>query len=278
LSPRRTDVYTSVRELRADLLERLGRGQHLVLYGPRGSGKSTLVAQLRAQLLRASIPCGLARSTSCLDDITRTLEAAYPQVNTQAVNRRTARYRLWSAADRRRCVLLLDHLTDVSTIMLGFLRRLRGGIAGVLFVVDVDVERERMRMRKRARSLGLSVRMPLASTLQLRTLLRARCAAHGICVQAEAQHQLLRTAQGRPGWIVLCTTLMTHGKYWHEGQLYPSLLCTDTEITLRQAGLHLLAPDDWTPASDRAWANPLTDYDEEAFWKNTRPSPPRKPY
>jgi energy-coupling factor transporter ATP-binding protein EcfA2 len=271
-------VYSSVQELRADLLERLGRGQHLVLYGPRGSGKSTLVAQLRAQFLRASIPCALAQSTSCLDDITRTLEAAYPQVNTQAVNRRTARYRLWSAADRRRCVLLLDHLTDVSTIMVGFFRRLRGGIAGVMFVVDVDVERERMRMRKRARSLGLSVRMPLASTLQLRTLLHTKCAEHGICVPPEAQHQLLRTAQGRPGWIVVCTRLMTHTKYWHEGQLYPSLLCTDTEITLRQGDLHLLAPDDWTPASGRAWGNPLTDYDEEAFWKDTRTSPPRKPY
>jgi len=271
-------VYSSLRELRADLLERVGHGQHLVLYGPRGSGKSTLVAQLHGRFLRANVPCAVAQSTSGLADITGALEAAFPEVNTQVVNRRNARYRLWSAADRRRCVLLLDHLSDVSTAMIGFLRRLRGGVAGVLFVVDVDVERERMRLRKRARSLALSVRMPLASTDLLRGLLHARCAEQGFSVQPEAEYQLLHTAQGRPGWIVLCTTLMAQSKYWHQGQPYPSLVCTDTEITLRQGELHLLAPDGWTPASGRAWASPLTDYDEEAFWKNTKPSAPRKPY
>jgi thymidylate kinase len=158
----------NVRELRAGLFERLSHGQHLILYGPRGSGKSTPATQLHARFLRTGIPCALAPSTSGLNDITRTMEAAYPQVNTQAVSRRTARYRLWSAADRRRCVLLLDHLTEVSTAMVGFLRRLRGGVAGVLFIVDVDVERERMRMRKRAKSLALSVRMPTAGLQQSR--------------------------------------------------------------------------------------------------------------
>jgi AAA ATPase domain len=271
-------VYTSVRELRADLLERIGRGEHLILYGPRGSGKSTLVAQLHARFSRANIPCALGRSTSCLDDITRALEAAYPNVNIHGVNRRTARYRLWSAADRRRCVLLLDHLTDVSTAMVGFLRRLRGGVGGVLLVVDVDVERERTRMRKRARSLALAVRMPLASTLQLRRLLHSRCAERGLSVEAKAEHQLLHTAQGRPGWIVLCTRLMTDARYWHKGRLYPSLLCTDTEITLRQGDLQLLAPENWTSTSGRAWADPLTDYDEASFWRDAQPSAPRKPY
>ena len=258
-------------------MERVGHGEHLVLYGPRGSGKSTLVAQLHKHFLRSNVPCAVAHSTSGLEDITQALEAAFPQVNTQLVNRRTARYRLWSAADRRRCVLLLDHLTDVSTAMIGFLRRLRGGIAGVLFVVDVDVERERTRMRKRARSLALSVHMPPTSTLRLRSLLHSKCAAGGFSIEPEAEHQLLRTARGRPGWIVLCTTLMADLRYWHEGHLYPTLLCTDTEIALRQGEYQLLAPRGWTPATGRVWASPLTDYDEEGFWKHTRPAPPRKP-
>lgn len=250
----------------------------MVLYGPRGSGKSRLVTQLHGRFLRASVPCAIAPSTSCLDDITRAMEAAYPKVNTELVNRRTARYRLWSAADRRRCVLLLDHLTDVNTAMIGFLRRLRGGVAGVLFVVDVDVERERMHMRKRARSLALSVRMPSTSTLRLRSLLHVKCAEHGFSLESEAEHQLLRTARGRPGWIVQCTTLMADARYWHDGHLYPTLLCTDTEIALRQGELQLLAPKTWTPEAGRVWSSPLTDYDEDGFWKNTRPAPPRKPY
>lgn len=270
-------MYSSVHELRADLTERIARGEHWILYGPRGSGKSTLVEQLHARFLRANTPCAIAKTTSCLDDITRAMEAAYPQVSTQSVNRRTARYRLWSAADRRRCVLLFDHLTDVNTAMVGFLRRLRGGVAGVLYVVDVDVERERMRMRKRGRSLALSVRMPLASPVQLRQLLHSKCEACGISVEPDAERQLVHTAQGRPGWIVLCTTLMADQRYWHDGHLYPTLLCTDTEITLRQGELQMLAPRAWSVGSGKPWRSPLDGYDEDAFWKETKPIAPRKP-
>jgi len=268
-------VHPSVHQLRADIFERVGRGQHLLLYGPRGSGKSRLVTQLHDRFLRSNIPCAIAPSTCCLDDITRALQNAYPDVNIEAVNRRTARYRLWSAADRRRCVLLLDHFSKVNTAMVGFLRRLRGGIAGVLFVVDVDVERERMRMRKRAKSLALSVRMPLASMAQLRALLHSKCAENGRSVEPEDEQLLLRTAQGRPGWIALCTALMSDARYWHGGHLYASLLCTDTEISLRQGELKLLAPEGWSPASGRPWTSPLTDYDEEGFWKRTGRAPTR---
>jgi hypothetical protein len=173
-------------------------------------------------------------------------------------------------------VLLLDHLTDVSTAMVGFCRRLRGGIAGVLFVVDIDVQRERIRMR--AKRLALSVRMPAASKRQLRTLLQSQCAQRALSVEPEAERQLVHAAQGRPGWIVLCTTLMTEARYWHDGHLYSTLLCTDTEIMLRQGDLQLLAPTSWTTASGRAWRSPLTNYDEDAFWKNSKAAQPRKPF
>jgi len=58
-----------------------------VLYGPRGSGKSTLVSQLHTRFAQAKTPCGVAQYTACLDDITRTLEAAYPDVSTQWATR-----------------------------------------------------------------------------------------------------------------------------------------------------------------------------------------------
>jgi hypothetical protein len=234
-------MHSSVRELRSDLFDRVGRGEHLILYGPRGSGKSTLLSQLQARFCRASIPCGVAQYTSCLDDITRTMESAYPEVNTREVARRTARARLWNAADQRGCVLLLDHVTKVSTAMVGFCRRLRGGIAGMLFVVDVDAGRERQRMR--SKRLALSVRMPPVCVRQLRTLLRSRCAEQHLTVALDVERHILRAAHGRPGWIIQCTTLMPQSRYWHGGRLHPTLLCTDTEIMLRQDHLRLLAPD-----------------------------------
>jgi hypothetical protein len=248
-------VYANVRELREDIVKRVGGGQHLLLYGARGTGKSRLVSQLHQSFLQSNIPCAIAQSTCCLDDITRALEAAYPQVNIDLVNRRTARYRLWSAADRRRCVLLLDHLTDVSTAMIGFLRRLRGGIAGVLFVVDVDVEREQARARKRARSLGLTLRMPLTPTSRLRRMFESQCLERGWSVEPEAEHQILSTARGRPGWIALCTSLMTNTRYWHEGHLYPTLLCTDTEILLRLGAQQLNGALEPAVAGEGPWAS-----------------------
>jgi plasmid stability protein len=95
----------------------------------------------------------------------------------------------------------------------------------------------------RARRLALSVRMPALSTRQLRMLLRSRCAEHHLSVELDMERQILRAAQGRPGWVIQCMTLILQSRYWHDGQLYPTLLCTDTEITLRQGHLRLLAPD-----------------------------------
>jgi predicted ATPase len=256
-------MYTTVRELRSDLLKRLAHADHVVLYGPRGSGKTTLTLQLYARFTDANIPCALCKSTASLDDVTRTMEAAYPQVDTQSVSRKTARARLWEAADHRGCVLLLDHVTDVSTAMVGFGRRLRGGIAGVLYVVDVDVEREKQRMRRKR--LALSARMPPASIGRLRALLRSRCQERGFAVEPEMERQILKMAQGRPGWIVQATILMGQAQYWHDGHLYPSLLCTDTEISVRQGELPLLAPKGWSPEAGRSWANPILK--EIESWK-----------
>jgi predicted ATPase len=232
-------MYASVRELRSELTDQLSRGRHVTLYGPRGSGKSTLVSQLHRRLLKAGVPCAVAHSTSRLDDITRSLETAYPGVDTKAIARRAARGRLWRAADQRPGVLLLDHLTEVSTAMLGFLRRLRGGFLGVLYVVDVDVERERQRMR--ARHLpALSVRMPPTPGVRLRRMLRSAYAEQGLSLDPDAERRILRAAHGRPGWIVECARRMPEARYWHGARLFATVLCSDTEIALRQGDLDLL--------------------------------------
>lgn len=226
----------------AALETRLTNGEHLALYGPRGSGKSTVLAALESRLVRAHVPCGRAAVTASLDDVTRALASAYPAVDTLEVARRTARYRLWTAADRRAGVLLLDHLDCVSNAMVSFLRRLHGGVVGVLSAVDVDDHRERQNM-KPWRFGALSVRMPLTPARRLRRFLHARHASlHLPALEPDEEHRLLSAAKGRPGWIAQCLELAQDARYWHDRRLFLTVLCTDTEAAVRYGALDWLRP------------------------------------
>ena len=239
-------MYASLPDLIADLERRLRNGEHLALYGPRGSGKSTVLLELQARLNRAGVPCALCESTTSLDHITRALQRAYPGVETLEVTRRTARARLWMAADQDAGVLLLDHLSDVSNQMVSFLRRLHGRVIGALSAVDVDDVRERQAM-KPWRYGAMSVRMPLTSKLRLKRLLRARCKSLRLPAPGvEVERRLLRAARGRPGWIVQCTELEREARYWHEQTLFVTVLCVDTEAAVRHHALDMVRPNSAT--------------------------------
>jgi predicted ATPase len=219
----------------AELGSRLRAGSHLILYGPRGAGKTTLLADLGRQNRALGAPCGLAPSTCGLPDIVAALVEAYPRTDIEGISRRTARARLRSAADRVPGVLLLDHTTAVTTAMLGFLRRLRGGIAGALLVADIDTAHERERLR--AWHIGaLAVRMPAASDHQIRQLLRAAIQTGNLPeIETRAAQQLVRAARGRIGWLTSCIGRSRAQEYWGDGRLHLAALCTDTEIALRQS-------------------------------------------
>jgi energy-coupling factor transporter ATP-binding protein EcfA2 len=245
----------NLRQFQSALVTRLERGERLVLYGPCGSGKSTLLGKLHARIAQRGIPCAVSTMTTGLDDITRTLEQAYPYVDTVSTTRREARARLVLAADRNEGVLLLDHVTNVTTAMLGLIRRLRGGIAGVLLAIDVDEERDRRRLP--GRHLGISwLPMPLASTRTLRRLFRGYTTdSKRPRITAHQERQLVRAARGRPGWIVQCARLLPQRRYWHGKTLYASVLCIDTEIALRQGDLRLvLHQEDTTPELGPTWS------------------------
>ena len=161
--------------IRSSILLRAISGQRVLLYGPRGSGKSTLLEQLRVELVRQAVPCGYAPSTAHLDDITRALTTAYPAVKAAAVRRRTARARLRLAADRRGGVLLLDHVSEVSNAMVGFMRRMVGGMTGIVLAFDVESDTERAAAIRPGRLGGLPIRMPETSARQLKVLWRRLC-------------------------------------------------------------------------------------------------------
>jgi len=214
---------------------RLRAGSHLILYGPRGGGKSTLLTILIRQNLSMGAPCGLAPSTSGLADIVAALEQAYPGTDIEGLSRRAARARLRAAADRVSGVLLLDHATSVTNAMLGFLRRLRGGIAGALLVADIDTARERERLR--AWHIGAqSVRMPPTPDRQIRRLLDAAVEGGNFPeIEAKMAQQIAHAARGRIGWINDCIDRLRRPEYWRDGRLHLAALCTDTEIVIRES-------------------------------------------
>ncbi len=233
-------MHSRMTELTTLLEIRLLRGEHLTLHGPRGSGKSHLLRQLQARLRRSGIPCAYSPSATALDDLTRALERAYPGVNTLQVGRRTARARLWSAADQRAGVLLLDHFQCRGSATVSLLRRLHGRVAAVLTAVDVDSAKERSQLRP-WRYGAMSVRMPLATPRQLRRLLAQRWDALRLAaLDAGAARMLVEAARGRPGWIVQCAELACEQRYWRACGPLVTVLCVDTEAAVRYRALALL--------------------------------------
>jgi hypothetical protein len=228
-------------ELAVELQGRLVRGEHLTLLGPRGSGKSTLLARLHSQFVVAGMPCAYSGITTSLDDITRALERAYPEVDAAEITRRAARARLWAAADQRRGILLLDHFAAVSNAMVFLLKRLHGGVAGVLTAADVEDPRDRSRIRRPSRYGAMTVRMPSTPIRQLRRLFYALTGGFGLPPLAPSVEQkLLEAARGRPGWIVKCAELASDSRYWSEHGLLVSTLCVDAEAAVRYRALDLL--------------------------------------
>lgn len=218
-----------------DLFARLRAGSHLILYGPRGAGKSTLINDLLERSRCTGAPCGLAPRTSGLPDVVAALADAYPSIDISALGRRSARVRLRLAADQVSGVLLLDHATRMTTAMLGYLRRLRGGIAGALLVADVDSPRERQRMRD-WHAGALAVRMPLMPNRTLQQFLLAAIQTCGLPqIETRALLQITRLARGRIGWVKECARRLQMPEYWRDGRLHLAVLCTDTEIAIRNS-------------------------------------------
>ncbi len=221
----------------ADLCLRLRSGSHFILFGPRGSGKSTLLLAMQNQFRSMDVPCGLAPCTTGLPDIVDALAQAYPGTDIAKIGRRAAGARLRNAADKNSGVLLLDHATSMTTTMLGYLRRLRGGVVGVLLVSDIDSPKERERMR--AWHAGtLSIRMPLESNQHLK-----ECLSHGIRSSGRADiapqslRKLVLAARGRIGWAAECGRRLSMQDYWTDDRLHVAALCTDVELALRTARL-----------------------------------------
>jgi predicted ATPase len=226
---------SDMRAFRAELGARLRTGSHLILHGPRGAGKSTLLREIADHYQAIGTPYGLAPETSGLSDVVAALADAYPYADIEGLTKRAAGVRLRRVADRVPGVLLLDHATMVTTAMLGYLRRLRGGIAGALLVADVDSPHERDRL-KSWHAGALSIRMPLVSGRRLHQLLSAATHAGRLPeIEPRMVRYIIRVASGRIGWVTECIRRLQMQEYWRDDRLHLAGLRMDTEIAIRQS-------------------------------------------
>jgi hypothetical protein len=233
-------MFASITVMRKDVSRRLRRGEHLVLYGPWGSGKTTVVIDLESRFKEAGIRCGRSERTQSLDDIVAALSAVYPSPDSPAADFQDERARLWQAASGKAGILLLDHLLAVDNSMARFLRRLHRGTVGVLSVVDIELEEEQRKLRP-WRLGTLAVRIPPESADRLARILEAAHEDYGLPpLKGDFESQLLRFAQGRPGWIHQCIELERNGHYWQDDQLFITQLCEDTDRALRRAASRAL--------------------------------------
>lgn len=155
-------MYASSEALRKDVQRRLRRGENMVLYGPHGIGKTTVLMDLAARMKAAGIVCARAPETRGLEDIDRALAVAHPPKESSGLSYNPRGRRVWKAEELKASVLLLDHLTHVTKGMVRFMHWLRNGMMGVLTAVDVEVQEEDWRLRP-WRLGTLSIRMPNAS-------------------------------------------------------------------------------------------------------------------
>jgi hypothetical protein len=219
---------------RADLISRLQSGAHLILHGPRGSGKSTFLASMRDYYQSRTVPCAIAPQTLGLSDVVTALSQAYPKVDLETLSRRAIGSRLCMTADRTPGVLLLDHTRELTTATIGFLRRLRRALVGVLLVVDIDSEFERDRLRTWRRH-ALCARMPLMPNSRLRRLLQSGCSTIALpAIEPGMSRQIVHAARGRVGWLCECVHHLESPAYWSGGRLHVWALCIDCEIAVRE--------------------------------------------
>lgn len=220
-------MYPNIKALRRDMARRLRRGESMVLHGPYGSGKSTLLRDLEARMHTAGIRCIYAPQTQSTDDIAHALDAAAGLLQRSVPGKGN--------------VLLFDHLTDLTHTMLRYLHKVHGDLTGVLVVVDDEIERHRPQLRP-WRMASLAIRMPQTAPEVLHKLLEDRSVALRLpTLDAEVTQRLIRSARGRPGWILECAKRQTDARYWQGKQLFVSAVCGDTETALGAKALEMLA-------------------------------------
>jgi hypothetical protein len=212
-------------------LEDLGRqGYTVLVYGPLGIGKTSVLVELARRSQRKRRPCAFCPRTEHLAEVTAALARCYPEAATPRLQRHR-RSRLRLAVEDHPGLLLLDDFIYVGTALKGYLRSLRGTGLGVIIAADVDQPRDHVRLRQHGLAFRELALPPLRGSVMGRLLERelAKRTLPSPLAQ-EDRDALIRAAQGRPGWIARLVAGATEIRYWHESRLAVDVLVADVLI------------------------------------------------
>jgi hypothetical protein len=192
--------------LLAALARLVDAGSTVILYGPIGAGKTSVLRWLQARAQESGRPCGVSSATETLGDMTSALVQAYPHVEARSGTMRQVRARLRSAMEQAPGLVLLDQLGNTGTAFKGALKSMRGTGVGVVLAVDVEQPRD----HDRVRSLRLThheVAIPPLHGSTMRAVLKSLVAEAHLPVRPtdEDLGALVAATDGLPGravWFV----------------------------------------------------------------------------
>jgi hypothetical protein len=211
-------------------------GRTILLLGPLGIGKTSVLTELCRRLACRGVPCGFAPNTAHLADVTAALLRAHPGAATMELDQRHLRSRLRLAVEAEPGALLLDHVAHAGTAMKSFLRSLRGTGLGVVLAADVKNGRCHAMVRE-LHLAHLEIVAPPLSGPSMAALFRDLLTG---CTSFETLHdddrrRLLQLARGNPGRLVTYVHLLTDARYWRAGRvLVPTVDATATTLSLER--------------------------------------------
>jgi len=211
-------------------------GQTVLVYGPLGVGKTAILDEIARVVGAAGRRIGRAVHTQTIRDVTRALQAVYPEAGLRARNQRQLRGYLSLAVEEDPGVLILDHLQCAGTALKGFLRSLEGTGLGVLIAADVEHQRDNARIRA-MRLAHRERQVPPLQALHMDRILEARVLHRRLpypLTEAD-RSSLLRIAAGRPGVVGMVVGLLESDRYWRDGRLLSEILRSDVSMAIAEA-------------------------------------------
>jgi len=220
---------------RTTIVERLFslacQGEMVLVYGPRGIGKSAVLAEVARKVRAVGKPCAVWPETETFRDVVLGLAEVYPEFLVEGRNHRQLRNAFRLAIEADPGVLGLDHFTSAGTAMKGFLLHLRRSGLGILITAEVDHPRDRARLR----GMGLThweVQVPPLLPQHLRVIFeearRDFTLPHPLA--EEGILALLEMTRGHPGWIRSILERLSAPRYWSNGKVLGDLLEIDVAI------------------------------------------------